>query len=330
VNILVTERVLAAPEAFDALDDILQWVALGRHEWVSRSFAVLDSPWLSDAGRVTEKNKRVLQKILRATTASRASKSMTIVVDLTTTAPNVLSPDRAQDCMDAPLHLVVENAVSDREFLTAVARAYGADGLLHAIDRGYCVFVHAGGKGDLAKRALGLRDQRMPRTGNRLGDVARIFCVADSDRLAPAHEPQSVTDLLEDMSRTCIQAHILYKRDAENYLPVDVLPATGKRGRARLAFLRLKATQRDFYDMKLGFAVEKGSTVVPREQKELFRRVARPADIDELRGGFGKKVGERFGQEEYRKLLTEDAFEAVCVTRPGELRGLLDAIEALL
>lgn len=330
MNILVTDRVLASRDAFDALDDILAWVGRGRHEWGSRSSAIFDSPWLAEPGRISPRNKLFLQKAFRATTARPSGSNLTVIVDVVTQWPNVLDPARAQDCLEAPLHVVVENAVSDRAFMEAIARAYGADTLLCALERGHCVFVHAGGKGDIPKFAAGVRQKRMPRTENQLGDVARIYCLADSDRLAPEHVPQSVTDLRDALGRFHIPVHVLHKRDTENYLPVDALPSSGKRGRVRQAFLRLEASQRDHYDMKIGFETEKGKTVVPKEQAALFRVLSRPADLDELRGGFGKKVGERYGQEECRRFLTKDGFEAVCQTKRGELRELLESLEALL
>jgi hypothetical protein len=332
MNVLVVDALFDQPEAFDALDEIVVWVELGRHEWVSRSVSVFESSWLAEPGRTTRRNTDMMKKIYRATTAPARRDRLTVIVQPVDSTPNALCPSRARDCLDAPLFIIVENEASDGAFLRAIAGAYGKTSILDAMERGFCVLDHAGGKGEVKKRVAACRSKPMPRTGKRLGDVARIFVLVDSDRLDPDKDPEELTEWIDDTAAENVGLHVLYKRDSENYLPVDVLPSDKKRSRVRQAFLRLPPRLRDVYDMKIGFKVEADRPVVPPEQQQHFSpsRLARPADLNELCGGFGKSVGKRYGDDKWKRHLTEEAFEAVCETKPNELRDLLEAIDALL
>lgn len=330
MNVLVADALFQRPEAFDALDEIVRWVELGKHEWVGRSPAVFGSAWLADPGRATPRNTDMMKKMYRATTAPANLHRLTVVVQAVDASPNALCPERARDCLEAPLFVIVENEISDGAFLRAIAVAYGKTSILDALDRGFCVLDHAGGKGEVKKRIAACRGKPNQRTGKRLGDLARMFVLVDSDRLVPASDPGELTPLIEVIAAANVRLHVLHKRDSENYLPVDVLPNGKKTRRVRQAFLRLRAELRDVYDMKKGFTWKDGRPEVPPEQQQLFSNLSRPADLKELCGGFGKEVGALFIKDEHKAHMTEEAFEAVCQTKPRELPELLEAIDALL
>ncbi len=105
--------------------------------------------------------------------------------------------------------------------------------------------------------------------------------------------------------------------------------ATGLHPRSistKLAALgRLAHEQRAHYDMKHGFPGSNGWSVVPAEQVDLFRTVAR-VDLNELAGGFGRKILNCLSSA-CSHLVPADLARAGCAT---ELDQLLHAVEERL
>ena len=190
-----------------------------------------------------------------------------------------------------------------------------------AFDRRLWEVVSAGGGGEIPKR--------LAECVAKIGEgPRRVLILSDSDRLTPGEQTKTVKDIT-----TCAQAHgveaiLLGKREIENYLPYEALWEKSRHRKRCNAFLQLAQPQRDHYDMKKGFVVNRqtGKVRIPAAQQKLFAGVRPRRVLEELQGGFGDKVRRSFQSTK----ITERAMRDLCRDDEEEIPRLLDVIEAMI
>lgn len=322
MRVAIADNVFNAPNAFVALDRILDHFLSGRHRWeINDVEEIQNSSWLAGSDRVSRRNTEILEKcfVAAATAAAGRTHMQALAVDMTAAPPNQLSPEDALTYLSSPAIVVVENAESDGAFLDALVYAYDRVELWHALESRWVELDHAGGFGEIEKR--------LERYLARTQGPPRALVLADSDRLYPGHESLTMTKINEVCIKLNIPYIVLDKRTIENYIPIGALQRHHRRV-CYQAFLKLDMAQRAHYSMKKGFGRDdSGGPIVPTDQATMFRHL--PARVlNDLCGGFGADAWQLF--RDARDVITADTMNLTCTSNPLELPTLLDRIEALI
>ena len=304
---------------------ILERCDRGQHRWVIDDLeAVLSSSWMKSCPPWLLARELAMkafdEEIYEPTTTQRARLLVVSPVPqaMGSAQDKVETPDRAREILEHAMQLLLENSAADWHFLCAIAKTYPRTFLLQAIEMKWLVPAHAGGKGELRKRFDELTNRGVP--------PWRIAVLMDSDRLKPGPLPkdnESIRKQLEDLGARVFP---LFKREAENYLPPSLLSKQAAHHDTHSSFLHLSPEQQDYYDMKRGFKrAASGKAGLSASEKELFAK-KNPWHLNRLVGGFGKSIGDLFKDAE----IDREEMDQVCSTRPGELEGILLALEEML
>jgi len=331
MKVRLTAEVVSDDDALIHLYDILRFFESGRHHWIVDDIDAIErSKWVEKAGE--PQAARILDLLRKTVTdAAYAAPTSTIEIEIGV-EDGQLPPSSAHDVMSKPAYFIVEDATSDGRFVRALIHAYDNLRLELAIRERWLEIDHAGGKGQIPKRVHALIHERS-------ADRKRIQALADSDRLYPGHESDTVRSMQALEREQAITVHVLHKRDSENYLPLDALAhhrrETSRFHRTYKAFCRLTPEQQDHFDMKSGFKIgPKGDAEPHPAQAELFDGV-RPSVLRDLVGGFGEDCGCWFEdpqgtQGKTPHYVARATLEARCTTKPGELPAILARIEEML
>lgn len=323
---------MAQPELYGrALNAIVDAFAEGRHQWaIPDPDEISTSRWGTETATWDSLLRELVEKTWRAALDDVGSSPPTTRILLVSVDPASqplpsletstvrAQPARAREILSEPLYMVVENATSDWHFLRAMARVFQRDSVVQAMANGWLVPEHAGGAGDFLKRIDGLIGR---------GIVPwRIVALADSDRLAPGPLPEKVAEMAAKINSRGATAVVLFKREVENYLPDSAIDEKRNHD-AWVSLLSLTRQQRDHFDMKSGFKINKDTQNIHvlAEQRELFAR-SNPWHLRRLVGGFGKHIGERFETA----AITREEMVVVCETCPGEIEHILQTLEEAL
>ncbi len=229
------------------------------------------------------------------------------------TGPLALPPAAALGVLARPLRLWLENGRNDWTFLLAFASPAQARRLEGAARAGWLVVSSGGGCGELKVLVEGVASalgQRLS-DGADLGEERRLFVVLDADRAAPGPLPplqRAVEVGLCAVEWALVQrpgwaGQVLQRREAENYIPTDVLESwamtfTGddrmQIKRLARALRRFGPTLLDHYDFKKGMAAA-----------ELRPLGVAALDADQaraLRQGLGDSRGLMFYQQHHAAL----------------------------
>ncbi len=332
MKVRFADDVLDMPDAWKELDMIVyDHFAKKRHEWdIPNPNVVQKSRWFVENAQShwTKTNRDILRKSVEKS-IYRVSNghSLRLTVSAVAVPPMTLQPADAKDVLDLPVHVVVENAESDRAFLDALIQAFSRTILRTSLNKGWCVVVSAGGCGEIVKRVKEL--VKKVQIGPR-----RILVFADSDRLIPDSFTTTPTKtapmrVLEECHKEYhVEVILLQKREIENYLPLEALEGCAPEKKHVLkAFTKLNRAQRDHYDMKNGFSDKDGNFVILTEQEAFYESVDQSI-LRDLHTGFGDKVWKLF--EETDDIINKTTLCATCPDDPGEFERILDTIESLL
>jgi hypothetical protein len=315
MRVELTAAVLEMEEPADEISTLLAHFNKKRHSWV------IAPQLVRAADAFIERNMAPLRVPAFKQLVRQAAKQQLAYRPSAAQQPVRISPEDLKEHvedLDRPAVLVVENDGSDKCFVKAVAKIFGASDILAAIDKRWLEFGHGGGT-DIYRRAEEEHDS--------FRRVKRAAALLDSDRLAPG-TPEKNAHVIAELRALGLRVHVLTLREAENYLPNKVLRAVKplRTSSRRLDHLRqLNHDQRGHFDMKHGFKRSKG---VPEQQRDLFADV-HPRTIAGLEDGFGQGLLTTFESMADRLTdtdLARDVGEAV----PGELRGLLAMLREIL
>lgn len=212
-----------------------------------------------------------------------------------------LTVEDARRLLGRSLHLLVENARNDRQFLETMGRRLLGpeywEPLQEAVNEQWLHYEHGGGIGSMKNAVEELADD--PVAG------IRTWVMFDSDAPKPGKPSEQSESLLEACEQCEVDHHQLRRRAIENYLPQSALEASAQsvsgrsktaRREAAAAFAEMNQEQRNHFDMKKGFRRAGDESEEPGEVEEppdFFDDVPLD-DRKTLAGGFGKKIGDLF------------------------------------
>lgn len=294
---------------FADLDDLVTLFETGQHVWdVFDIEETENSQWLRDIGRAGQRTRELLRKTVTQSVYDGSKKKLLHSKSLLVGNETGCPPKNASMYLKEPVRIVVENATSDRIFVTAMMSCYGRNSLLDHLEHRHLVFEHCGGIGEIRKRIDELPD---------FGEQRRILIFVDSDASEPGSISTNSSVVQEFAVENKLSCIVLSKRSIENYLPVDVLPFNN----TRKFYLRLTEEQRSHFPMKTGWKDTEFEKLPALYKDENVRNI-----FSQLRSGFGKTLYERFSQSP----LTPLAIEAECPRDPHEIARLLDEMERLI
>lgn len=281
--IAIDESVANDPDALRWLDIIYGKIEDGWHVWeVSEQATFGNTVWVTDGAlrgqRIMERYRKALER--RSWSADYAPHGRRIRVVNEPATEDELAPEPACRLAEKELVVLVENRDSDGAFLERVIAELDRPlSKWWKQDPAPVTLDDRGGKGQMLNEVKKLENVN-PRP--------RYVVMVDSDRSRPGDEPSAEANRLH---RACeqigIPCWVLAKREAENYLPCELLelrPAVGQDHRRRIeAWDRLSDDLKDVYDMKNGLTQE-GENGVFDGVPEADRRL--------LRLGFGDGVGQ--------------------------------------
>ncbi|GAA4239993.1 hypothetical protein GCM10022254_63030 [Actinomadura meridiana] len=315
MRVELTAAVLETDEHAEEVCDLLRHFNKKRHAWVV-------PPQLArTAESFIERNLAPQLAPTYKQLALKASKQQHAYRTPTASVPVKIWPEIIKECVEdlgRPAVLVVENNHSDGLFVKGIAKLFKASDILEAVEKRWLEIEHGGG-GDTYRRAREKHES--------FHRVKRAATLLDSDRWAPG-TPAKNAHRIAELRELGLGVHVLTLREAENYVPNNVLHAVKpiRTSLARLDHLKqLDHDQRGHFDMKHGFRKTSG---VPEQQQQLFAGT-RPQVIRGLDQGFGQNILEVF-EAMADHLSEDDLARNVGEDVPGELRGLLAMLREIL
>ncbi|MER5420438.1 hypothetical protein [Streptosporangium roseum] len=308
--------------ADDLSADILEFMRLftrGNHDWF------LDP---EEVERVADYFRKHAPTLARAY-AEFATKASVVSQAWSVTDRPIVSVSRAtieDDLHDLrqPAVLIVEDAVSDRCFLQGIARVFDGDDIAEAVEEHRLELLHGGGHDRACAQA--------PATRGRFKRTPRVALFLDSDRLSPG-ETTKCHKLAGQLEPLGIAVHVLELREAENYVPNEVLRgALRPRDASQLLdqLTQLTPEQRGHFDMKHGFPkLKEGAPRIPPGHQNLYDGVPDRV-IDKLRTGFGTRLTELLENEAASGKLATRHFEDLGKKVVEELRAILTMLRKII
>jgi hypothetical protein len=210
-----------------------------------------------------------------------------------TAQPPRLSLRDALEFLNTTFSLLVEDNVSDRAFLLAMATPEQRRWLEECEKKGWLRFENGGGVQAMRRPVLAYKKMFFPE--------ARVFVLFDSDALRPGVPGKQSEDVRASCEEPPRLAHCqLRRRASENYLPREILRQHTERPHPKIeanktlyvAFARLREDQRFHFNMKKGFRGD--SRNIKADAGDLYAALS-PEDQKTLQKGFGPDLGKLFG-----------------------------------
>ena len=281
--VTIDENVANDPDALRWLDGILGTIEDGWHLWdVTGLEEYSGTVWLTHSAvrnrQISELYRKSVARGFWSSGSAPHGRRIRVVVE--TTTEGELTPEPACRFARERLVVLVENRDSDGAFLERV---------IAELDRPLLRWWHQnpapvefkdrGGKGQMLNEVKRLED-RNPRP--------RFVVVVDSDRKQPGAnsciEAQRLEKACDELGIPC---WVLAKREAENYLPRELLDLRRNVGRDHQrrveAWDRLSDGLKDVYDLKDGLTAE--------DESGVFDGLS-AMDLQLLRPGFGNGIGQ--------------------------------------
>ena len=237
--------------------------------------------------------------------------------------PRLSVPD-ALAFLRQPFEIWVEDGISDRDFVLAVARREWREQIKRLEGCGLLRFQNGGGLPNLLRHMQRGADWERRRL--------RTWILFDSDALVPARPSRDS----EALRRACVRKRVghdqLRRRACENYLPEQALEhwktepsnADEKHGRRQLlaAFRALPAELRYHFNMKAGLAGDRGR-LVEEKRPDPYATLGEAARAA-LTTGFGRDIARLFRTVEFGAdwLRADDPEREI----PGIIERLLRAV----
>lgn len=274
-------------DAHNWLDRILYKIEDGWHVWDTTNQLESDfesTTWIR--GRGLDARKRV-HELLVASIQQNAwglgPHGRHVRVTERPNATNELKPEDAVRLTEEPLWILVENRYSDGAFVKRI---------VDELDESLSGLWNQPGE-PIRFDSLGGSGQMEREVRNRIQSVPfrpRLIVIVDSDRKAPnTSESTAAKKLYKVCTNLNVPCWVLAKREAENYLPRALLREcmSSKANGNQLveAWDRLTDDQKNFFDMKKGFASPSNN------EPQLFQGLSE-TDKNILNRGFGEDVRE--------------------------------------
>ena len=324
MNIQVTTKVLDGPRWYPLLDVVVSILQQpeSRHAFDTSQYRqVEESAWLSGATGIRASTAEFIRSSARAASRDVLSDAVTLMIDDSapqcgeTTAARAIRihPFGALTLLMQPLHLIVEDEISDGAFVLWMARLLGRDSIIRCYRSGRLLFRHAGGKGQFGKSASALTFGVWPRPNQPiLARRLRAIALLDSDAHFPGHEPNA--RYVGKVEPHVAFVHVLEARYIESYVPKSYARRRLERdGDANSvdAYFRMTDSQRCYFPIRGGFrdgasppqpqghATFLADSNRDQAERDHFRSVD-PVDWAQFAGGFGRRLAAVFREPAYR------------------------------
>jgi hypothetical protein len=324
VNIQVTTKVLNDPRWYPFLDVVVSILQQpeSRHAFDISQYPLVErSAWLSRATGIRASTAEFIRSSVRATSRDVVSNAITLIIDdsaqeqgeITVGQSIRIHPFGALILLVQPLHLIVEDEMSDGAFVLWMARLLGRDSIIRGYRSGRLMFRHAGGKGQFEKSASALTFGVWPRSNQPiLSRRLRAIALLDSDAHFPGHEPNA--QYVKEIAPHVAFVHMLQARYIESYVPREYarrrLEKDGEANSVN-AYFRMTEAQRCHFPIRGGFrdgasppqpqdhATFLADTTRDQAERVQFRSVD-PNDWPLFAGGFGRRLATVFREPAYR------------------------------
>ena len=226
--------------------------------------------------------------------------------------------------------LVLENDKYDGEFFDCLLKEFkGKSKKINSFKKNnWFNYKNAGG----ATGVINTLEQKIKHFGN--SKFLKCFVLVDSDlEYAQIENPkrQSLVDFCQENN---IPLHILYKREIENYLPLDVLENFNTSNEfIRTLIDKLNDSQRDFINIEKGLEKRRNNWGNERHEVLNFYTNLTDNEFESLRGGlhaeftnFKKDFPQLFKKATQQGLIERTMNQE----NSNELKDILDKITALL
>lgn len=300
----------------------------GRHEWLIRPQDIerLSAFFQEHAGTLAGTYSAFARKASVASHAWSGTSTPRPVVRVS----EATIRDDTHD-LQRPAYLAVEDGVSDRCFLLAMAHVFDGSDIVMAVEKGWLELVHGGGS-DRAKQNAEHKYDSFKRT-------PRVALLLDSDRCIPG-QPSKHQQKAHQLRDRGIHVHILELREIENYVPNRVLLAWSRpRAHREIAnridaLKQLTPEQRGYFDMKNGLPGNRGDRESIRQKHgDLYNNVP-DSTIELLRKGFSTDSAddlvERMRREAEMGKLSVADFEGLGDRVAAEMRELLAMLRKII
>ena len=324
MNIQVTTKVLDDPRWHPLLDVVVSILQQpeSRHAFDTSQYRRVEkSAWLSGASGIRASTAEFIRSSARAASRDVPSDAVTLVIDDSAPQSGETIADRAirihpfgaLTILMQPLHLIVEDEISDGAFVLWMARLLGRDSIIRSYRSGRLLFRHAGGKGQFARSASALTFGVWPKVNQPiLSRRLRAIALLDSDARFPGDEPNA--QYVEEVEPHVAFVHMLKARCIESYVPRYYawrrLESDGGASSVD-AYFRMTDSQRCHFPIRVGFrdgatpphpqdhATFLADTNREPAERDHFRSVD-PADWARFAGGFGRSLAAVFREPGYR------------------------------
>ena len=232
--------------------------------------------------------------------------------------------------IEEKFELILENDMYDGEFVDCLLREFNEKSkkIIHFKENNWFKYQNAGG----ATGIINTLQQKINHFGNR--KFLKCFVLVDSDLEFPQLENLKRKKLVEFCEENRIPYHILYKREIENYLPLDIFNEINPISLFVRTYIdKLDNNQRDFIDVEKGLRKSmKNMEIDKKEVHDFFSNLIED-DFNNLRNGISSEF-ENFKRdyaELFRKAKREGLLERTNnQINTKELEGILDKITAIL
>ena len=276
------------PMVHTLLDRILHKIDDGWHVWDTtrqpQPEEIEATSWIRDRRHQGDWVRQILVASIQRAAWSLEPHERRMRVTTHPSGTDEVSPDDALRLADEQLVILVENRISDGEFVKRVVTELEKS--LHALWRrpGSPIRIDSvGGEGQMpeeVERQIGEKSYR-----------PRLVAIIDSNRRGPGDtDSLSARRLSVTCKRLRVPCWILAKRESDNYLPRFLLSQQRNAGASYTqlveAWDRLTDDQKNFFDMKNGLPDE-----LSEIEQELFDGLS-AADRKVLSSGFGRNVSQ--------------------------------------
>ncbi|MEV0003072.1 hypothetical protein AB0H28_12405 [Micromonospora sp. NPDC050980] len=148
--------------------------------------------------------------------------------------------------LSRPAVLVVEDEITEECFLLALAEAFDAKRIVHAIRADWLTIGHAGGKDRMP--------QFVERRRRHFALLVRLAALMDSDRKHPGHRTRNDTYAAKIRAVDGVELHLWGCRETENYIPCRAWEESLPARLPKVDALRSKSVEeRRYLDVKKHF-----------------------------------------------------------------------------
>ena len=276
------------PNVHTLLDRILHRIDDGWHAWDTtrqpHPEEIEATTWIRDRGHQGDWVRQMLVASIQRAAWTLEPHERRMRVTTHPSGADEVSPDDALRLADEQLVILVENRISDGEFVQRVVTEL--DKSLYALWRrpGSPIRIDSvGGEGQMPEEV----ERQIRGKPYR----PRLVAIIDSNRRRPgATDSLAARRLRVTCERLRVPCWILAKRESENYLPRILLSQQRNAGASYTqlveAWDRLTDDQKNFFDMKNGLPDE-----LSEIEQELFNGLS-AADRKVLSSGFGRNVSQ--------------------------------------